>query len=152
MTYCPELNKTLLMQHVQCRLQGRCDGLNSLQIATNINAIKAGCQNCKFMDEELEQIESKYKRELVQDDYINNTYIEYLKNFLDSSLIDQQSFCMSGGEKLQLRESLAYWGGFCYTINSRELIFDEEKYAPSYANCSRITELLFQRCFRFLTK
>lgn len=98
----------------------------------NINAVKAACQTCKFMDATLEQIENKYKRQLVQEDFTNNTYIGYLKNFLDSSFIDQQSFCMSGGEKLQLRESLTYWGGFCYTVNGHENFYNEKKYKKNF--------------------
>lgn len=123
--YCPELNKTLIEQHFQCRLRGQCDGLNSSQIKVNLNAVRAGCKACTYMDAEIDEIENVFEWELIRDDSRNNTYIEYLKHFFDASLIDQQSFCMSGRTDLQLRESIVHLGGFCYTINEQERIFDE---------------------------
>lgn len=126
MTYCPELNKTVLKQIVECRLRGYCDGLNGTQVSTNINALKIGCQVCSLMYQEKMEIETKYRWEMIQEDSRNNTYIEYLKNFLNPSLIDQQSFCMSGQGDLKLRESLKEVSGFCYTINQPEGIYNEK--------------------------
>lgn len=124
-TYCPELNRTLLIQHVECRLREQCDGLNNSQILTNINALKSGCQICKNMEAELQQIENEYNRELIREDLANNTYIDYLRNFLDSSIINQQSFCLSNREDLRIVENLLLQG-FCYTINGLKGIFDEK--------------------------
>lgn len=76
---------------------------------------------------ELDEIETNYENELILEDFTNRTYIEYLKNFFDLSVINQQSFCMTGQKDLQLRESLALWGGFCYTIGQED-IFDENTY------------------------
>lgn len=72
------------------------------------------------------EIEEEFDWELILEDFSNRTYIDYLRNFLDSSLTEQQSFCMSGQKNLELRESLAIEGGFCYTIGQEEGIFDEK--------------------------
>lgn len=125
MTYCPDLNRTLLEQHAECRLYGNCEGLNISQVSININAVKAGCSTCPSMEEKLEQIEENFKWELILEDSTNNSYIDYLKNFLDLSLIHQQSFCLSGQKRLRVQETLALGGGFCYTINGDEEIFNE---------------------------
>lgn len=125
-TFCPELNKTLIQQQVDCRLLGYCDGLTNSQISTNINAVSAACSTCAQMKQELEQIEEDYQWELVLEDSANNTYIEYLKNFLDASLISQQSFCLSGRKDLQLQEGVATGSGFCYTVNGQERMFNEK--------------------------
>lgn len=116
---------TLLKQRVECRLRGQCDGLNSSQIKTNINALKVGCEVCPYMFAELEEIEKNYEFEMIFEDFKNYTYIDYLKDFFDLSLIHQQSFCMSGQKEVRLVESLAFWGGFCYTIGQGQ-IFEQK--------------------------
>lgn len=123
--YCPELNKTLIKQHVECLLREQCDGLNSSQISKNFNAIKAGCKVCRHMGSELFEVEHYYNWRLVTADLRKNTYIGYLKNFVDASLIERQSFCMSDRKNLQIRESLGLWSGFCYTIG-QDHIFHEK--------------------------
>lgn len=115
------------MQHVACRLHGHCDGLDSSQVSVNINAVKAACQVCEIMWQDMVRIELKYEWELIREDFRNRTYIEYLKNFLNTSLITQQSFCMSGRANLSLREGLAFGGALCYTVNGEEGIYDEGK-------------------------
>lgn len=78
------------------------------------------------MWKKLEEIESKYDWELNHDDWINNTYIDYLKSFFDSTMIEQQTFCLSGQKKLTLRENLADDEGLCYTITNQEGIFNKK--------------------------
>lgn len=80
---------------------------------------------CKNMEAELQQIENEYNWELIREDLANNTYIDYLRNFLDSSIINQQSFCLSNREDLRIVENLLLQG-FCYTINGLKGIFDEK--------------------------
>lgn len=126
-TYCPELNKRLLEQLVECRLEARCDNLTSSQISTNVNALKAGCFVCNGMYLIQESIEKKIRRELLLSDFRNNTYNDYLRTFLDPSWIERQSFCMSGLEKLELVETLALDGNLCYTINGLKGVFKEKK-------------------------
>lgn len=124
-TFCPDLNTTLLKQHVECRLRGHCNDLNSSQVSININALRTGCTFCSHMYVERAEIEEAFEWELIRDDAQNNTYIDYLKNFWDSSLMNQQSFCMSGRKNLVLRETLIADGGFCYIINEKEM-FNED--------------------------
>lgn len=91
-TYCPELNRKLIEQLSKCRLRGLCDNLNNSQIATNINALKAGFSVCNAMFFMQLEIEKKFAREILLNDFRNNTYIDYLKTFLDPSWIDRQAF------------------------------------------------------------
>lgn len=93
----------------------------------NINALRIGCHVCSEMFQELIKIEKNYAWGLIVQDARNNTYIDYLKNFWDPSLLEQQSFCMSGRSDLELRESLTHLTGFCYAINGQEKIFNETR-------------------------
>lgn len=116
------------MQHIECRLNGNCDGLNSSQIALNINAVRTASGVCSFMDYYFSRIGDLFEYELIREDWTNRTYIEYFKNFLDPTLINLQSICLSGHKNIKLRESLASsGGGFCFTINDRDSIFNEKK-------------------------
>lgn len=79
------------------------------------------------MNAELKEIYREFAWELIREDFRNRTYIDYLEAFLDTSLIDQQSFCMSDHTELQLRKGLSSGNGICYTINGQEGLFDENK-------------------------
>lgn len=91
-----------------------------------MNALKAGCDVCRFMANYLGKIEFYFFKELIETDLKKNTYNDYLRTFLDPSWIDRQSFCVAGQAEVRLRETLTTFTGPCYTLNFDDGIFDPE--------------------------
>lgn len=87
-----------------------------------MNALKAGCVICDYSIG-LMHIESMHEEEMVITDFKENTYKDYLRNFLNPSWLDRQSFCMNGQSKVKLHETLAEPTGLCVTLNFED-IFD----------------------------
>lgn len=80
---------------------------------------------CTAMSHMVAQIERSYEAELIVTDLKENTYKNYLRNFLDPSWLDRQSFCMNGQSEVKLHETLARQTGLCVTLNSED-IFDAQ--------------------------
>lgn len=127
MSYCPELNFTLLKQHVKCRIHGICDGLTASQLAMNINALRAASSVCAWTWDDRKDIERKYQWELILKDSTNDTHLNYFKNFLDLPSLDQQSFCMSGQPNLQYEETLRFFAGLCFMFHGQKDFYNEKK-------------------------
>lgn len=126
-SYCPDLNRTTLTKHADCLLRGTCDGLNLSHNSSKLVALKTGLETCFRIGIDIVTLENKYKKELILNDWKENTYNDHLKTFLDPTWIDRQSFCMAGRPEIELRETLAEYSGLCFTLNPAERIFDERR-------------------------